>query len=81
MTVKAVVMTVGFFQEKKQERLIEKQKQEELTREQIRMEERNRIATMETNWKVYVYEWYRYVNYYTGLLWSQMILLCFDNHI
>ena len=49
MTVKAVVMTVGFFQEKKQERLIEKQKQEEMTREQIRMEERNRIATMETN--------------------------------
>ena len=48
MTVKAVVMTVGFFQEKKQERLIERQKQEELTREQIRMEERNRIATMET---------------------------------
>ena len=49
MTIKAVVMTVGFFQEKKQERLIEKQRQEEMTREQIRMEERNRIATMETN--------------------------------
>ena len=49
MTVKAAVMTVGFFKEKKQERLIERQKQEDLTREQIRMEERNRIATMETN--------------------------------
>ena len=49
MTIKAVVMTVGFFQEKKQERLIEKQRKEEMTREQIRMEERNRIATMETN--------------------------------
>ena len=48
MTVKAVVMTVGFFKEKKQERLIERQKQEDLTREQIHMEERNRIATMET---------------------------------
>ena len=48
MAVKGVVMTIGFFQEKKQERLIERQKQEELTREQIRMEERNRIATMET---------------------------------
>ena len=48
MAVKVVVMTIGFFQEKKQERLIERQKQEELTREQIRMEERNRIATMET---------------------------------
>ena len=49
MIVKAAVMTVGFFKEKKQERLIEKQKQEDLTREQIRMEERDRIATMETN--------------------------------
>ena len=49
MTIKAVVMTVGFFREKKQERLIEKQRQEEMTREQIRMEERNRIAAMETN--------------------------------
>ena len=49
MIVKAAVVTVGFFKEKKQERLIEKQKQEDLTREQIRMEERNRIATMETN--------------------------------
>ena len=48
MAVKGVVMTIGFFQEKKQERLIERQKQEELTREQIRIEERNRIATMET---------------------------------
>ena len=51
MAVKGVVMTIGFFQEKKQERLIERQKQEELTREQIRIEERNRIATMETTWK------------------------------
>ena len=49
MIVKAAVMTVGFLKEKKQERLIEKQKQEDLTREQIRMEERDRIATMETN--------------------------------
>ena len=49
MIVKAAVVTVGFFKEKKQERLIEKQKQEDLTKEQIRMEERNRIATMETN--------------------------------
>ena len=48
MAVKGVVMTIGFFQEKKQERLIERQKQEELTREQIRIEERNRIAMMKT---------------------------------
>ena len=49
MIVRAAVMTVGFLKENKQERLIEKQKQEDLTREQIRMEERDRIATMETN--------------------------------
>ena len=48
MSIKGVVMTIGLFKEKKQEKLIEKQKQEELTREQIRMEERNRIATIET---------------------------------
>ena len=42
-------MGVGFFKEKKQERLTEKQRQEDLTREKIRMEERDRIATMETN--------------------------------
>ena len=49
MIVKGALMAVGFFKEKKQERLTEKQKQEDLTREQIRMEERDRIATMETN--------------------------------
>ena len=47
MSIKGVVMTIGLFKEKKQEKLIEKQKQEELTREQIRMEERNIIATIE----------------------------------
>ena len=49
MVIKGALMGVGFLKEKKQERLIEKQKQEDLTREQIRMEERDRIATMETN--------------------------------
>ena len=48
MTVKGVMMTIGIIKEKKQRRLIEKQKQEEETREQIRLEERNRIATIET---------------------------------
>ena len=48
MTVKGVMKTIGIFKEKKQKRLIEKQKQEEETREQIRLEERNRIATIET---------------------------------
>ena len=49
MIVKGALMGVGFFEEKKQERLTEKQRQEDLTREKIRMEERDRIATMETN--------------------------------
>ena len=49
MIVKGALMAVGFFEEKKQERLTEKQRQEDLTREKIRMEERDRIATMETN--------------------------------
>ena len=49
MIVKGALMAVGFFKEKKQERLTEKQRQEDLTREKIRMEERDRIATMETN--------------------------------
>ena len=49
MAVKGVVMTIGIFQEKKQERLIEKQKQEEEIREQIRPEERNRFEAVETS--------------------------------
>ena len=49
MIIKGVLMGVGFLQEKRQERLTEKQRKEDLTRERIRMEERDRIATMETN--------------------------------
>ena len=49
MIIKGVLMGVGFLQEKRQERLTEKQRKENLTREKIRMEERDRIATMETN--------------------------------
>ena len=49
MAVKGVVMTIGIFQEKKQKRLIEKQKQEEEIREQIRLEERNRFEAVETS--------------------------------
>ena len=49
MIIKGVLMGVGFLQEKRQERLTEKQRKEDLTREKIRMEERDRIATMETN--------------------------------
>ena len=49
MIIKGVLMGVGFLKEKRQERLTEKQRKEDLTRERIRMEERDRIATMETN--------------------------------
>ena len=51
MIIKGALMGVGFLKEKKQERLTEKQRQEDLTRERIRMEERDRFAnvTMETN--------------------------------
>ena len=49
MIVKGALMGVVFFKEKKQERLTEKQRQEDLTREKIRMEERDRIAAMETS--------------------------------
>ena len=49
MIIKGVLMGVEFLKEKRQERLTEKQRKEDLTRERIRMEERDRIATMETN--------------------------------
>ena len=51
MVIKGTLMGFGFLKEKKQERLTEKQRQEDLTRERIRMEERERFAnvTMETN--------------------------------
>ena len=49
MIVKGALMGIGFFKEKNQERLTEKQRQEDLIREKIRMEERDRIAMMETN--------------------------------
>ena len=51
MVIKGTLMGFGFLKEKKQERLTEKQRQEDLTRERIRMEERDRFAnvTMETN--------------------------------
>ena len=49
MTVKGVMMTIGIIKEKKQRRLIEKQKQEEEIREQIHLEERNRFEAVETS--------------------------------
>ena len=49
MAVKGVMRTISLLKEKKQKRLIEKQKQEDETREQIRLEERNKLETIETS--------------------------------
>ena len=49
MAIKGVMRTISLLKEKKQKRLIEKQKQEEETREQIRLEERNKLETIETS--------------------------------
>ena len=49
MEVKGVMRTIRLLKEKKQKRLIEKQKQEDETREQIRLEERNKLETIETS--------------------------------
>ena len=47
MAVKGVIRTISLLKEKKQKKLIEKQKQEDETREQIRLEERNKLGTIE----------------------------------
>ena len=49
MAIKGVMKTISLLKEKKQKRLIEKQKQEDETREQIRLEERNKLKTIETS--------------------------------
>ena len=49
MAVKGVIRTISLLKEKKQKRLIEKQKQEDETREQIRLEERKKLETIETS--------------------------------
>ena len=49
MTIKGIMKSISLLKEKKQKRLIEKQKQEEETREQIRLEERNKLETIETS--------------------------------
>ena len=49
MAIKGVMKTISLLKEKKQKRLIEKQKQEDETREQIRLEERNKLETIETS--------------------------------
>ena len=47
MAVKGVIRTISILKEKKQTKLVEKQKKEEETREQIRLEERNKLETIE----------------------------------
>ena len=49
MVIKGVMRTISLLQEKKQKKLIEKQKQQEETREQIRLEERNKLEAIETS--------------------------------
>ena len=49
MAVKGDMKTIGILKEKKRRRLIEKQRQEDETREQIRLEERNKLETIETS--------------------------------
>ena len=49
MAVKGVMRTISLLKEKKQKRLIEKQKQEDEMREQICLEERNKLETIETS--------------------------------
>ena len=49
MVIKGVMRTISLLQEKKQRKLIEKQKQQEETREQIRLEERNKLEAIETS--------------------------------
>ena len=49
MAIKGVMRTISLLQEKKQKKLIEKQKQQEETREQIRLEERNKLEAIETS--------------------------------
>ena len=49
MVIKGVMRTISLLQEKKQRKLIEKQKQQEETREQIRLEERNKLEAIESS--------------------------------
>ena len=48
MVTRGVMRTVSILQEKKEKRLLEKQKQQEETREQIRLEERNKLEAIES---------------------------------
>ena len=49
MAVKGVIRTIGILKERKQTKLVEKQKREDKTREQIRLEERDRLGAIESS--------------------------------
>ena len=48
MVTRGIMKTVTILQEKKEKRLLEKQKQQEETREQIRLEKRNKLEAIES---------------------------------
>ena len=48
LVTRGIMKTVTILQEKKEKRLLEKQKQQEETREQIRLEERNKLEAIES---------------------------------
>ena len=49
MVIKGVMRTISILQERKQKKLLEKKKQQEETREQIRLEERNKLEAIESS--------------------------------
>ena len=49
MVIKGVMRTISILQERKQKKLLEKKKQQEETREQIRLEERNKHEAIESS--------------------------------
>ena len=49
IAVKGVIKTISILKERKQTKLVEKQKREDETREQIRLEERDKLGAIESS--------------------------------
>ena len=49
IAVKGVIKTISILKERKQTKLVEKQKREDKTREQIRLEERDKLGAIESS--------------------------------
>ena len=49
IVVKGVIKTISTLKERKQTKLVEKQKREDETREQIRLEERDKLGAIESS--------------------------------